>query len=102
MAPLVRRSWAPSGEQPEFFQKGAGNRGREKVSVAATYAPMLNPIEPLWSWMKYSQLSNFPPDDEWQMNDVATGLLEIAKHDQAILDGIFDASELPRPVPLLF
>lgn len=177
MAPLVRRTWAPRGERPVLLQKGSGNRGRERVSVAATiwlppdrdhlglhyqtlidgcfnsfesaaylrrlmkvlkgkviviwdggtmhkgdfihkverecrcrltigklppYAPMLNPVEFLWGWMKYGQLSNFPPQDEWQMNDVATGLLEEAKHDQARLKSIVAASDLVIPRALLF
>ena len=26
-------------------------------------APMLNPVEPLWSWLKWERLSNFAPQD---------------------------------------
>lgn len=36
MAPLVRRIWSERGHSPTIVHKGAGNRGREKVSVAAT------------------------------------------------------------------
>ena len=34
MAPLVRRTWAPRGQTPDFVQSG-GRGPREKVSVAA-------------------------------------------------------------------
>ncbi|WP_162271832.1 transposase [Gemmata sp. SH-PL17] len=27
------------------------------------YAPELNPVELVWSWLKYAQLSNFVPRD---------------------------------------
>jgi putative transposase len=77
-------------------------RDRLTLEKLPPYAPMLNPVESLWSWMKYGQLSNFPPQNEWQMNDVAIGLLEEAKRDQLRLESIFAASDLPRPVPLLF
>lgn len=176
MAPLIRRTWSERGHSPIIIQKGSGNRGREKVSIAATiwlsprrdhlgthyqtlvngyfnsyesanylkqlmhtlkgnviilwdggsmhkgsfiqevkdlyherliidklpsYAPMLNPVEALWSWLKYGQLSNFSPYDVWQMNDVAIGIMEMIKHDQHRLDSIFSASDLKRPRTLL-
>ena len=31
------------------------------------YAPMLNPVEPIWSWLKYERLSNFAPQDAQQL-----------------------------------
>ena len=34
MAPLVRRTWAPRGQTPDFVQS-SGRGSREKVSVAA-------------------------------------------------------------------
>ncbi len=42
------------------------------------FAPVLNPLEWLWSWLKWERLSNFAPHD------------------------LFHASELPLPRTLLF
>jgi len=32
------------------------------------YSPMLNPVEPLWSWLKYSRLCNFAPHDATELH----------------------------------
>ena len=29
---------------------------------------MLNPVEPLWGWLKYDQLCNFAPQDVPQLD----------------------------------
>ena len=38
------------------------HRGRLHLERLPPYAPMLNPIEQLWSWLKYSRLCNFAPE----------------------------------------
>jgi hypothetical protein len=175
MAPLVRRSWAPRGQTPDFVQSG-GRGPREKVSVAAAlwltprrdrlgvyfktlvngyfdnwyvtafleammhdlagrfvvvwdggpmhkgdpirdlmghfadrldlerlppYAPMLNPVEPLWSWLKWSRLSNLGPKDATELDARATAELVRVRSDQAFLRNLFHASDLPLPRALL-
>ena len=32
-------------------------------------APMLNPVEPLWSWLKWERLSNFAPHDVRELDE---------------------------------
>ena len=44
----------------ELLRQHAGHLHLERLP---TYAPMLNPVEQLWSWLKYSRLSNFAPTD---------------------------------------
>jgi transposase len=171
MAPLVRRTWAPRGETPQFFQRGGGGP-REKVSVAAAlwltprrdqlglyfqtltndffdpwntaafleallvampgrfvvvwdggpmhkgdpirqvhefyfkrmtleklppYAPMLNPVEPLWSWLKYDRLDNFGPQNALELNVRVFAELTAVRRDQKFLRSLFHASDLPCP-----
>ncbi|HMB04666.1 MAG TPA: transposase [Isosphaeraceae bacterium] len=65
------------------------------------YAPMLNPVEPLWSWLKYSRLNNFAPRDAVQLNERILGELGPVRDDQRFLRNLFHASDLPLPRALL-
>jgi hypothetical protein len=175
MAPLVRRTWAPRGQTPDFVQRGGGPR--QKVSVAAAlwlaprrdrlglysktlvngyfdnwhvaafleaimhdldgrfvvvwdggpmhkgdpihqltkhfadrlclealppWAPMLNPTEPLWGWLKYDRLCNYAPHDAAELDGRVVAELTAVKDDQRFLRGLYHASELPLPRALLF
>jgi transposase len=65
------------------------------------YAPELSPVEPLWSWLKYSRLSNFAPQDACYLNDAVVTELSAIRDDQHLLQGFFHASQLPLPRALL-
>ena len=74
MAPLVRRTWAPRGQTPDFVQSG-GRGPREKVSVAA--ALWLSPRrERLGLYFKTLVNGYF---DNWYV----TAFLEAMMHDLA-------------------
>lgn len=65
------------------------------------YAPMLNPVEPLWSWLKYSRLNNFAPQNAVELNQrIFAELIEVQR-DQTFLRNLFRASDLPFPRALL-
>jgi DDE superfamily endonuclease len=66
------------------------------------YAPMLNPVEFLWSWLKWERLSNFGPRDVDEIDRRVIAELAAVGDDQAFLRGLFHASELPLPRALLF
>jgi hypothetical protein len=65
------------------------------------YAPMLNPVEPLWSWLKWGRLSNFGPRDAQELDVRAIAELMKVRDDQAFLRNLFHASDLPLPRALL-
>jgi transposase len=65
------------------------------------FAPMLNPVEPLWSWLKYSRLNNFAPRDPTELDGRVIAELTAVRSDQAFLRNMFHASELPIPLTLL-
>jgi putative transposase len=65
------------------------------------YAPELSPVEPLWSWLKYSRLNNFAPQDAYQLNEAVIAELSVIRGDQHLLNGFFHASQLPLPRALL-
>jgi transposase len=66
------------------------------------YAPMLNPIEFLWSWLKWERLSNFGPREVHEIDDRVIAELAAVREDQASLRNLFHASDLPLPRALLF
>lgn len=66
------------------------------------YAPMLNPVEPLWSWLKYDRLCNFAPQNALELNQRVFAELIDVRRDQKFLRNLFHASELPLPRALLF
>lgn len=65
------------------------------------YAPQLNPVEPVWSWVKYGRLCNFAPQNAFQLNQRVVAELKMAQHDQNLLKGFFGGSDIPLPRTLL-
>jgi putative transposase len=64
------------------------------------YSPQLSPVEPLWSWLKYSRLCNFAPQDAIQLDGRIHAELSAIQDDQGLLRGFWHASDLPLPRPL--
>jgi transposase len=65
------------------------------------YAPMLNPVESLWSWLKWERLSNFGPRDARELDARVIAELAAIREDQVFLRNLFHASDLPLPRALL-
>lgn len=66
-----------------------------------SYAPMLNPVEPLWSWLKYGRLCNFAPHDAQELCRSVRKELDAIREDSEFLQSIWHASDLPLPRALL-
>jgi hypothetical protein len=64
-------------------------------------APMLNPIGPLWGWLRDDRLCDYAPHDAAELDCRVVAELEAVKDDQQFLRGLYHASELPRPRTLL-
>src|SRR5437660_1310324 len=45
------------------------------------WAPMLNPVEPLWSWLKWERLSNFAAHDVHELDERVVGVLASKRDD---------------------
>jgi len=65
------------------------------------YAPMLNPVEPLWSWLKWGRLNNLGPKDAHELDMRAIAELAKVRDDQSFLRNLYHASDLPLPRALL-
>lgn len=79
----------------------AQSKGRLDLEPLPAHAPMLNPVEQLWTWLKYNRLCNFPPQDAHQLNEVVIRELDPIREDQERLRNFFHASDLPLPRALL-
>ena len=79
----------------------ARQAGRLSLERLPSYAPMLNPVEPLWSWLKYGRLSNFAPHDADELDARVRAELRTIQHSQPKLRQLFRASQLPLPRTLL-
>jgi DDE superfamily endonuclease len=76
-------------------------RPRLTLERLPPYAPMLNPVEPLWSWLKYSRLCNAAPANAPELNRTVLSELAQVSNDQEFLRGMWHGSELPLPRALL-
>ena len=79
----------------------AQSKGRLDLEPLPAYAPKLNPVEQVWTWLKYGRLCNFPPQDAQHLDAVVIRELEAIREDQGRLRNFFHASDLPLPRALL-
>lgn len=78
------------------------HRGRLCLERLPPYAPMLNPVEQLWGWLKYGAMCNLAPETVVDLADAAWNLLTGIENDRHRLLGFLHASKLPRIRTLLF
>ena len=68
--------------------------GRIKIKWLPAYVPELNPVEQIWNYSKYSQLSNFiPADIEYLADMLDTSLCHQSKQ-QNLLRSFFHCARL--------
>lgn len=73
---------------------------RLRLERLPAYSPDLNPVETVWSWLKYGQLANYVPPDVNRLEDWVIEYLIQLKCDPGLLRRLWDGSELPFPIPL--
>jgi transposase len=79
----------------------AQSEGRLDLQPLPSHAPQLNPLEQVWTWLKYGRLCNFPPQDAHHLHEVVIHELDAIREDQERLRNFFHASDLPLPRALL-
>lgn len=77
------------------------HQGRLQLERLPSYAPMLNPIEQLWSWLKYGRLCNFAPENLPKLHNAIHRELRSAQRDQRRIQSIWKACELAPSRTLL-
>jgi hypothetical protein len=75
--------------------------GRIWLERLPAYAPMLNPIEQLWSWLKYGRLSNFAPVTLTDLREAVHRELHSAQRDHNRIQSIWKACDLAPTRTLL-
>lgn len=61
------------------------------------YAPELNPVEQVWSWLKFGQLANFVPNDLAELDAEINNRLKRLRGNRELLRSLWDGSDLPFP-----
>jgi putative transposase len=72
-------------------------RDRLTIVYLPPYAPDLNPVEALWSYLKYAELVNFAPRDVPELDAVAREQLERVQQQRPLLQSFWDHAKLPFP-----
>ena len=86
----------PNHQGPLIRAFLARNR-RLTLERLPTYAPDLNPVEVVWSWLKYGQMANYVPDGIKALdNEILDRLIEL-RCDPKLLRDLWDGSDLPFP-----
>lgn len=70
---------------------------RLTLEMLPPWAPELNPVEPIWSWLKYGELANFVPIDTDGLDDEVLDRLIDLKFDPGLLRALWERSDLPFP-----
>jgi putative transposase len=74
--------------------------GRLSLEGFPPYSPQLSPVEPSWSWLKYSRLCNYAPHDATDLDRHVVAEWSAIRDNQELLRGFWHASDLPLPRPL--
>jgi transposase len=72
---------------------------RLTIEYLPAYAPELNPVESLWSHLKYGRLANFVPEDVDHMEGVVLEHLSATERVPGLLRAVWNGSGLSSPKP---
>lgn len=70
---------------------------RLRLERLPAYCPDLNPVEAVWSWLKWGRLANYVPDALRDLDDWAIEYLIELKHNPRLLRALWERSDLPFP-----
>ena len=88
-----------SNHKGPVIRKFLAQNKRLRLERLPAYSPDLNPVETVWSWLKYGKLSNFIPDDVSHLDDWVVEYLIRLKFEPGLLRQLWEGSELPFPMP---
>lgn len=96
------------GQVVVVWDRGPNHRGalirefltrnrRLRLEMLPPWAPELNPVEDVWSWLKYGELANYVPDDTDMLDDEIVDRIIGLKFDPELLRSLWDRSKLQFP-----
>lgn len=68
---------------------------RLKLEQLPAYAPELNPVEFLWSYLRWSTLCNFAPADAEELDKTMKPVFRNAARNQKLLRSFWEGAKLP-------
>ena len=71
---------------------------RLHLEMLPPWAPDHNPVEFVWSWLKFGELANFAPEGIDPLSDEVIDRLVELKFDPELLRALWDRSKLPFPM----
>jgi putative transposase len=80
-----------------IIRKFLARNRRLRLELLPPWAPELNPVEPVWSWLKYGELANYVPDGVEPLDTEIIDRLLALKFDPDLLRSLWERSELPFP-----
>jgi putative transposase len=95
--------WDGSSQHKGDLIRAVEHRYTDRLTLERLppYAPMVNPVEFLWGWLKYGRLCNFGASDAHELNCKVVARLNVIPRNQKRLRTFFRASRLPLPRKLL-
>lgn len=85
---------------PAITAAKAESGGRLKAEFLPAYTPEANPVERLWSLLKYGKMSNFLPRGVIHLALEAEERLGEIREDRRLLLGCFEGTVLPLPADM--
>lgn len=91
-----------------IWDNGKSHRGRAMDKLRAAhrrleilslppYAPQLNPVEWLWSHIKWSELCNAAPQDQYELQRMILPILARLTREPETLEGFWHGAKLHKP-----
>ncbi|MGL4465420.1 MAG: transposase [Planctomycetia bacterium] len=70
---------------------------RLRLERLPAYCPELNPVEAVWSWLKWGRLANYAADDLENLNDWILEHPTDLKRRPTLIRKLWNRSDLPFP-----
>jgi putative transposase len=86
-----------SGHRGSDVRAVLADNPRLKLEQLPAYAPTLNPVEHLWSLLKWSELNNFAPKDHLDLDGAIHPALEKITRCRSLLLGCWQGARLRIP-----
>jgi putative transposase len=92
---IIWDRWSAHGGKP--IKALLARNPRVTIERLPPYAPELNPVEQIWTHLKWGQLANYIPQSADDLNEAATPILQAAANNQGRLHTFFQGAKLSLP-----
>jgi len=86
-----------SNHKGPFIREFLKRNHRLHLELLPPWAPDHNPVEAVWSWLKFGELANYAPEDIPELDDAIGDRMIELKFDPELLRALWNRSKLPFP-----